>query len=62
MLHPDFATAIAHEKQRDVRRAATETRLERLVRCRRSFLVTWVRSVSTRWADISRSRSAACCA
>jgi hypothetical protein len=63
MIHPDIATAIAQERQRDLRRGAADSRIARLTRCcRRSFLAARVRSVSAPWAEVTRGRSAACCA
>lgn len=64
MIHPDIAAAVAEAKQRDLRRAAARSRLERLARCcRRSFLVDGARAVRARWTERATHRSQAvpCC-
>jgi hypothetical protein len=63
MIHPDVAIAMAHERERDLLRAAGQSRLARLARCcRPSFLAARARSISTRWEKEARAWPASCCA
>jgi len=65
MIHPDIAIAVAEAKQRDLRKAAAQSRLERLARCcRPSFLLGRAHAIRARWAERAThgDQAATCCA